>query len=217
MVAGEVLIHLELDFVGVLRLTLRDLVKVAGEVGHRDVLVENALGSGVDAGSGNDPARERLPREGVLRLHLRSGKVAAALQLGRDDGPVPELLLPLAQPGIATEKESAILDEGTAKRAAELVAPQWRLALGVPRFGVQRIVTKEFEGRAVEDVRSALGDHVDHAARETPELRAVAIGDDAELLHGIRIRRRVTGAAQSGGVVAAVEKVVHRSRAAVRT
>ncbi len=54
-------------------------------------------------------------------------------------------------------------------------------------------------------IGSRLGDHVDHAGRVAAVLGRVAAGDDAKLLNGLGIWRRVAGAAQSGGVVTAVE------------
>ena len=57
----------------------------------------------------------------------------------------------------------------------------------------------------MELVGPRLGHDVDDARRVAAVLRRVAVGDDPELLHRFRIWRRVPGAAQAGGVVAAVE------------
>jgi hypothetical protein len=74
-----------------------------------------------------------------------------------------------------------------------------------PSLRVQLLVAEELEGRAAELVGPRLGDDVDDAGGIAAVLGGVVVGDDAELLHRLGVRRRVAGAAQAGGVVAAVE------------
>jgi hypothetical protein len=61
----------------------------------------------------------------------------------------------------------------------------------------------------VELVGARFGNDVDDAGGIAAVLGGIVVGNDAELLHRLRVRRRVAGAAQAGGVVAAIELKVH--------
>src|SRR5262245_22920680 len=69
----------------------------------------------------------------------------------------------------------------------------------------------------MDRVRSGLCHDVDHACSKSAELRAVAIRDDTEFLHGIGIWQRISGVPKSRGVIATVEVIADRSRSSGRT
>ena len=75
------------------------------------------------------------------------------------------------------------------------------------------VVTHEFVKGAVELIRAGLGDGVDDRARAMAVLGAVVVGEDAELLERIGIRREGGGVELRVVVVAAVEEVVVRDAA----
>ena len=51
--------------------------------------------------------------------------------------------------------------------------------------GIKDLITVVFPQRAVKFIRAGLGNHVDHAAQNRAELRAVGVGNDFKLLDRI--------------------------------
>ena len=122
----------------------------------------------------------------------------------------------LPQARVAGEEETSCRARcGPPKRRAILIAIQRVLRGGRagrrPSLGVQRFVAKELEHRAAILVGPRLGHDVDDAGRITAVFGPVTAGDDAEFLDRLRVRRGVAGAAQAGGVVAAIELEIDRA------
>src|SRR4030095_5110524 len=69
----------------------------------------------------------------------------------------------------------------------------------------------------MDRVRSGLRHDIHHARGKSSELRTVAICDDTEFLHGIRIWKGVSSVAESRGVIAAVQVITDRPGSAGRT
>ncbi len=102
----------------------------------------------------------------------------------------------LARSLIVHEEEETIMDDGTAKGAAEDAAVErghrsnGRLVCRVlvrPAVGVQVVVFEEPEGVAVEAVGSALSDHDDLAAVGVAVLGGGISADDAEFADGVYV------------------------------
>src|SRR5262249_60120530 len=91
--------------------------------------------------------------------------------------------------------------------------PVWR-GVGEEVIRVELFVTKEFPRRAMKLIRARFRRRADDRARRTPELRAVVVGFDFELGHGVHGRNVIDAAhanAAAGGhrvVVYAVEQHV---------
>src|SRR5713101_9377114 len=95
----------------------------------------------------------------------------------------------LAESFVVSEDKSLVLDDGPARRAAELIAPELRqrgvAAPGevIPR--VQRAVSYEFVHVAMEGVRARLGDGIYDSAGGLPILGREPAGQNRELLNGV--------------------------------
>ena len=210
----EVMVELERRLIGVERVGRPHFVKVVGQVGRRHEPVLNRQRRRVHAGGGNDVAKERRVGQRIARLDRRLREVTGALACRGHDRRVAIVGLFLAQAGVAGEEERPVLPDRSAERAAILVPIERILRRRRPRrrpaLRVQAFVAEEFEQRALEAVGARLGHDVDDARRVAPVLRRRTVGDDPELLHGFRIWRRVSRAAQAGRVVASIELEVHR-------
>src|SRR5207247_10609776 len=117
------------------------------------------------------------------------GRELASDQLGRRHRDCGRVGAALPRALIAAEKERAIVDDRTARRAAELViAQRWfgqAAALGEEIVGLETFVAKELETRAVDGVRAGLDDHADHAACRASVFGAVIRGLHLELLNRV--------------------------------
>src|SRR5260370_4481027 len=97
--------------------------------------------------------------------------------------------LRLAESFVVSEDKSLVLDDGPARRAAELIAPELRqrgvAAPGevIPR--VQRTVPYEFVHVAMEGVRARLGDGVHDSSGGLPVFGREAAGQNGELANGV--------------------------------
>ena len=78
-----------------------------------------------------------------------------------------------------------------------------------PRVGIEVCVAQKLEQRTVNLIGAGLREDVDDTAREASELGVIVVGHDAELFHGIGIRRDVAGVAEACHVRSAIEKIVH--------
>ena len=124
---------------------------------------------------------------------------------------------PLDEGLVAEEEEGAVARERSAERAAELVAVEVGLVVGVEEVArVERVVAVELVDAAVELVGARLGQDVDLPARVAAELGAVGVRLDPELANRLHAERRAGGAAGRavGEVVLqrAVEQVHVRAR-----
>ena len=205
----ELVIDLDRAFVGVDRIRRADFVEVVRQVRQGDVLVLNRLRRDIEARDRNEVAGERDAGQRVPGFDRRLREVAGALERRRHHRRVAIVRLFLTQSRIAREEERLVLRERAAERAAELFAIERIVGADRsrrrPARGVQLLVADEIEGGAVKHVRSGLRDDVDDARREAAVLRRVAVGQHAELLHRLRVRRRVARAAQAGRVVPAIQ------------
>ena len=119
---------------------------------------------------------------------------------------------------VIDEEERLVLNDGTAKGAAELIVVKrfLRLASRLIRGGIEIIagveggVAEEFESRAVELVGAAFGDDVDDATGAAAVFR-FEVGSDAKFGDGFDGENRCGGAERAGfvdgGVIAVA--VVH--------
>ena len=93
---------------------------------------------------------------------------------------------------VVPEDERPVVNDRPASCGAELVLMKRRLRLsrriGEEIVGVQLVVAKELEDRAVELVGAALDRGIDHGARCVAEFRGEGAGLDFEFLH--RVHRR---------------------------
>ena len=103
----------------------------------------------------------------------------------------------LAEALVVGEQESAVLLDGPAQRAAELVAlVRWHDALGEIIGSVKVVVAQEFKQRTVKLVAARLGDDNYLAARALAVFGAVGIAQDIELPHCIDAQQLLAGAAR---------------------
>ena len=109
---------------------------------------------------------------------------------------------------IVKKSEELVLDDGSSDIAAELMAFQRIQLTCVPVFGVQVLVAPEFEETAVNVVGAAARDHADHSAGSEAIDGAEVVGDETELLDGVRIGRGGVGGLVVVHVGDAVEHVV---------
>ena len=123
----------------------------------------------------------------------------------------------LARSLVIHEEEETIMDDGTAKGAAEDAAVErghrsdGRLVRGVlvrPAICVQVSVFEEPEGVAVEAVGSALGDHDDLAAVGVAVFGGGIAADDAEFADGVYVGTVVDVVVDSVVDVDTIEGVV---------
>ena len=94
---------------------------------------------------------------------------------------------------IIREEEQLVLPDGTADGAAVLIPALARRGQAVevvgPLVGVEEIVAQILEQVAVELVGARFQADVDHAAEKLAELRIRIVGDHAEFLDRVHVRR----------------------------
>ena len=152
------------------------------------------------------------------RIDHWNGKIPGAVA-GRRNAVEVENFRQLAEAFVVAEEEEPILDDWSADGSAELIALQQGLLEGRGSLsedvadGVQIGIAQELVSRAMKLVPTGARGYTDHRATGPPVLRAVVVGDDLELRHGIGRRLRhligetlVAGAV--GIVVDAIEQEV---------
>src|SRR5262249_51056721 len=86
------------------------------------------------------------------------------------------------------KEKALVLSDGTADRAAEIVASQRRQRVVAPPLGVELVISEKLVRVPMELIRAAASDRVDHAPVGVSELRAEAVDLDFEFLHGFHRR-----------------------------
>src|SRR5207253_6599468 len=92
----------------------------------------------------------------------------------------------VAEPFIIHEKESLVVNNGSAKGSAEIVLDEMIVAHRGKRCGIHSAIAKKFVGCPVKLIRAGTGDNVDLTATGSAHFRRVAAGLDFEFLHRIR-------------------------------
>ena len=161
-------------------------------------------------------------RKGKERVNqLRHGSVGDALPRGRigDIGDAADAET-LNQRFKSAEVESFVAANGSPGRGSELVAAESR---DITREGIEKIlsvergVTQELEGGAVEGIRAGTGDSVYDPAGGTAELRRIGIREHLKLQDCLDAEQHATH--RSGGLVVDVVDVsaVQQEAALLRT
>src|SRR5258708_23603292 len=108
-------------------------------------------------------------------------------------------------------EEGFVLEDRTAQRTTELVLTKLRfrsMRAELVRGRVQLVVAEEFIQRAVEAVRTALGDDVDHRAGRPAYVRREGVGNDANFLDGINAGAHTNGDVHALVLVQAIDHLV---------
>src|SRR5262249_22079984 len=138
----------------------------------------------------------------------RPREIAGLLQIGGNRG-CPYNRIFEAESLVAEEKERPVPDDRPPNRAAKLVVAEHRSgsARGVGKEVIcrQRVIAEEMKHAAVNLVRAALGNDVDHGAAGVGVLGAEVIGLHPELLHRFDLRAVFGAVERQVGVVAAIE------------
>src|ERR1700731_873707 len=98
------------------------------------------------------------------------------------------------------EEEQSVLDNGSSKAAAKLVARFGGIDQSERVTRIQRAVAEEPVGRAGERVGSAAGNCINNSAGRPPILGGICAGENLEFLHCIL--RDLSGNARTAGVFA---------------
>ena len=106
----------------------------------------------------------------------------------------------LAEAFVITKEEELVLLDGTAQRAAEAVAPEWRDGALVEEIArVERAIAQEFVERAVQAIAAGGRDDADLRAGALAVFGAVGVGDHVEFAHPVHAQQLAAGA--SRGIV----------------
>ena len=184
-------------------------VAVRARIRVGNELIDQLACDRTDSVGGNDIAGKRHARERILDGGA-PGEIAVALRVRKDDDirrVAPSVSVALVEP----ERKQFVLQERPAAAAAELILLQLRLRLRDRRKEVarlQRVIAIELPCRAVELVRAASGDDVDHGSRVAPVLGAVGMRLNLELLDRVGRRAHHESRVECVVVAGAVEQEV---------
>src|SRR5262249_37862611 len=123
-------------------------------------------------------------RRGIIDLPRQFAEIPAP-HLCRRNRVDESARQPLPEAVVITEEEGAVLDNGPANRAAELILLKWRLLVSRLKkevFRIKRGVSDELIARAMKIIGARLGHHVHLPTGVTALLGRKEIGLNLELL-----------------------------------
>src|SRR5262249_53703473 len=125
------------------------------------------------------------------RLGKKGGEVAATLRRRGYKRRAGSAQIALDGSLIATKEKQLVFDHWPSERATELVSLDQVVAGGEEISGVQRAISEEVEGAAVELIRARFRDHIHDGASGVAVLGAESVGLHAEFFERVRVRSRI--------------------------